>query len=155
MPSWFNKLASWRCCYEPLEVTRLILDKHPPKKCEEGCQRGKRGCCCCSGCSRASPPEDIALNIILFLLPGVKQLIGDNMQRRNWMCFSLFEIKNRYKNSLYKYTRELQHVVNPSPLQRARNCSGVTHIWKDRIIQRNGALTCMPRMQLQQQLYQD
>lgn len=30
------------------------------------------------------------------------------------MCFPLFAIKNRYKISLYKYTREMQHAVNPT-----------------------------------------
>lgn len=43
----------------------------------------------------------------------------------------------------------MQHVVNPAPVQRARNCSGVTNIWKDRIILRKCAFTRTPRMQLQ------
>lgn len=70
------------------------------------------------------------------------------------MYFLLFAIKNRYKISLYKYTREMQHVVNPTPY-RASYCSGVTNIWKDRIIQRDDALTCTPRMQLEQLSYKD
>lgn len=67
-------------------------------------------------------------------------------------CFTLFAIKNRYKISLYKYTREMQHVVNPAPVWRARDCSGVTNIWKDIIIQRNSVFTWTLIMQLQPQL---
>lgn len=46
----------------------------------------------------------------------------------------------------------MQHVVNPAPVERASDCSGVTDIWKDRIIQRNSTFTCTLRMQLQPQL---
>lgn len=49
----------------------------------------------------------------------------------------------------------MQHVVNPAP-HRATYCSGVTNIWKDRIIQRNDAFTCTPTTQWQPQLpYED
>lgn len=66
---------------------------------------------------------------------NVKQMIQNSRQRRAFDVVFLFAIKNRYKISLYKYTREMQHVVNPAPY-RASYCSGVTKIWKDRIIQR-------------------
>lgn len=66
------------------------------------------------------------------------------------MCFPLFAIKNRYKISLYKYTREMQHAVNPTRC-RATYCSGVTNIWKDRVIQRDGAFTYTPTAKLQVQ----
>lgn len=84
----------------------------------------------------------------------MKQMIQNSRQRRAFDVVFLFAIKNRYKISLYKCTREMQHVVNPAPY-RASYCSGVTNIWKDRIIQRDDALTCTPTMRLEQLSYKD
>lgn len=95
------------------------------------------------------------INCIVFFLWYGTAIIWNSCYktgRQDWMRFSLFAIKNRYKISLYKYTREMQHVVNPSPTQKASNCGGVTNIWKDRIIQRNNTFTCTARTQLHPQL---
>lgn len=44
----------------------------------------------------------------------------------------------------------MQHAVNPTRC-RATYCSGVTNIWKDRVIQRDGAFTYTPTAKLQVQ----
>lgn len=62
----------------------MRLCKHPPKTCEEGGQREvNEDAAPVWDVYVPTPPKDIALNAIVFLLPDVKQLIGDNTQRRN------------------------------------------------------------------------
>lgn len=53
---------------------------------------------------------------------NMKQLLLKiNRQRPDFMCFPLFAIKNRYKITLHKYTREMQHVVNPFPPPQSKS----------------------------------